>query len=155
LFSTYIFGQVEENSEIFQQLKANDSLLFNVGFNHCNTDPFLKLLNEDFEFYHDKGGITTSKTEFISNFKTGLCKSPSTYQSRRELIEGSLEVFELKNNNVVYGAIQKGIHKFYEKQVGKDETSGSTARFTHLWLLVNNEWKLSRSLSYDHLMPKH
>ena len=155
LFSNIVFGQVAKNSEIFQQLKANDSLLFIAGFNNCNTDPFVNLLNEDFEFYHDKGGITTSKTDFISNFKEGLCKSPSTYQSRRELIEGSLEVFVLKNNNAVYGAIQKGIHKFYEKEVDKAETKGSTARFTHLWLLVHNEWKLSRALSYDHLESKH
>jgi len=151
--STTVIGQIDQSSEIFQQLKANDSLLFNIGFNTCALEPFEKLISDDFEFYHDISGITSSKTEFIAQTKEGLCKSPSTYQSRRELVNGSLEVFILKNKGEVYGAIQKGIHKFYEKEVDKKERAGSKAKFTHLWLLENNEWKISRVLSYDHLLP--
>ncbi len=145
------FSQIDHSSELYLQLESRDSLLFNIGFNTCNMSPFEEVVSEDFEFYHDKGGITNSKAEFIQAFKEGLCKSPSTYQSRRELVAGSLEVFELKNNGEVYGAIQEGVHRFYEKSVGKAETTGNIARFTHLWLLENNEWKLARSLSYDHL----
>lgn len=122
-------------------------------FNTCNMSPFQELVSEDFEFYHDKGGITNSKEEFIEAFREGLCKSPSTYQSRRELVVGSLEVYELKNKGEVYGAIQKGVHRFYEKSIDKPETVGNIARFTHLWLLENNKWKLARALSYDHLDP--
>ena len=152
---TYVIstGQIDHKSELFQQLKATDSLLFNVGFNTCKMAPFEMLISEDFEFYHDKGGITNTKAAFIQAFKEGLCNSPSTYQSRRELVEGSLEVFELKNNGEVYGAIQQGIHRFFEKSAGEPETAGNVARFTHLWLLEDNKWKLSRSLSYDHLDP--
>lgn len=150
-FCGMAIGQVETTSELYQQLEKKDSLLFNIGFNTCNMVPFEELVSEDFEFYHDKGGITNSKAEFILAFKEGLCKSPTTYQSRRELVPGSLEVFALKKNNEVYGVIQHGIHRFYEKSVGKPETTGNIARFTHLWLLENNEWKLARSLSYDHL----
>jgi hypothetical protein len=116
-------------------------------------EPFEKLISQDFEFYHDKAGITNSKEEFIKIFREGLCKSPSTYQSRRELVEGSLEVFELKKDGKIYGAIQNGVHRFYEKVEDSPETAGNIARFTHLWLLENNEWKLARSLSYDHLDP--
>ena len=145
------FSQIDHSSELYLQLESRDSLLFNIGFNTCNMSPFEEVVSEDFEFYHDKGGITNSKSEFIQAFKEGLCKSPSTYQSRRELVAGSLEVFELKDNGEVYGAIQEGVHRFYEKSVGKAETTGNIARFTHLWLLENNEWKLARSLSYDHL----
>jgi len=144
-------AQVETSSELFQQLKAADSLLFNIGFNTCNMVPFETLVSENFEFYHDKGGITTSKADFIQIFKDGLCKTPETYQSRRELVEGSLEVFALKNNGELYGAIQNGRHQFYEKTIGTPETKGNIARFTHLWVLENKKWKLIRSLSYDHL----
>ena len=152
-FCGMAIGQVDSTSELFQQLEKKDSLLFNVGFNTCNMSQFEELVSEDFEFYHDKGGITNSKAKFILAFKEGLCKSPTTYQSRRELVAGSLEVFELKNNGEVYGAIQRGKHHFFEKSTGKPETSGNIARFTHLWILENNEWKLTRSLSYDHLDP--
>jgi len=151
LNSQIINAQVEESSELFQQLKAADSLLFNIGFNTCNMAPFETLVSENFEFYHDKGGITDSKAEFIQTFKDGLCKTPETYQSRRELVAGSLEVFALKNNGELYGAIQNGKHQFYEKLVDKAETKGNVARFTHLWLLEDGVWKLIRSLSYDHL----
>ena len=144
-------AQVDKSSELFQQLKTADSLLFNVGFNTCNMGAFETLVSDNFEFYHDKGGITSSKAEFILAFKEGLCKSPETYQSRRDLVAGSLEVFALRNNGELYGAIQNGKHQFYEKLVDKPETKGNIARFTHLWQLENNEWKLTRSLSYDHL----
>ena len=111
---------------------------------------FETVVSENFEFYHDKGGVTTSKAEFIQAFKNGLCKTPETYQSRRELVEGSLEVFALRKNGKIYGAIQNGKHQFYEKSNGNPETKGNIARFTHLWLLENGVWKLVRSLSYDH-----
>jgi hypothetical protein len=151
LTSHLLNAQVEKSSELFQQLKAADSLLFNIGFNTCNMAPFETLVSENFEFYHDKGGITTSKADFIQSLRDGLCKTPETYQSRRELLNGSLEVFALKNNGELYGAIQNGKHQFYEKSVGKAETTGNVARFTHLWLLEDGVWKLIRSLSYDHL----
>jgi hypothetical protein len=151
LTSHLLNAQVERSSELFQQLKTADSLLFNVGFNTCNMTAFETVVSENFEMYHDKGGILSSKAEFIQVFKDGLCKSPETYQSRRALVAGSLEVFALKNNGKLYGAIQNGKHQFYEKLVDKPETKGNIARFTHLWLLENNEWRLARSLSYDHL----
>jgi hypothetical protein len=150
LNSQLLNAQVEKSSELFQQIKAADSLLFNVGFNTCSMDAFETVLSENFEFYHDKG-VTTSKAEVIQTFKNGLCKTPETYQSRRELVEGSLEVFALKKNGELYGAIQNGKHQFYEKSIGKPETKGNIARFTHLYLLENGVWKLARSLSYDHL----
>jgi len=151
LTSHLLNAQVEKSSELYQQLKATDSLLFNIGFNTCNMVAFETVVSENFEFYHDKGGVTNSKSAFIQAFKNGLCKSPETYQSRRELISGSLEVFALKNNGELYGAIQNGKHQFFEKSVNKSETKGNIARFTHLWLLEGGEWQLARSLSYDHL----
>ncbi|WP_210489509.1 serine hydrolase [Rufibacter aurantiacus] len=152
--SAPFIGQAQEapNSKLYKAIMAQDSLLFNVGFNTCNIAQFESVVSNNFEFYHDKGGITPSKEAFISGFKNGLCKSPSTYQSRRELIPGSTEVFPLyKDNHVLYGAIQTGRHRFYEKEAGKEETFASTARFTHVWQLENGAWKLIRSLSYDHV----
>lgn len=48
------------------------------------------------------------------------------------------------------GAIQVGIHKFYETIAGKSERYASSAKFTHVWVLENGQWKLTKSLSYDH-----
>lgn len=72
------------------------------------------------------------------------------YTAKRVLEATSLEVFSLHKNNVLYGAIQKGVHHFYAIEKDSTEYLTSTAKFTHVWLLENEQWKLSRSLSYDH-----
>ncbi|MCW5519806.1 nuclear transport factor 2 family protein [Aureitalea sp. L0-47] len=155
IFACFIsFGmmaQVSTDSELFLTLKQNDSLIFERGFNNCELNAFEDLLSEDLEFYHDKGGITKSKEEFVQQYKNGICGNPN-FSSRRELIEGSLEVFPLYDGGKLYGALQKGIHRFFEKPKEKQEIPGSTARFTHLWLIEDDQWRLKRVLSYDHQM---
>ena len=66
------------------------------------------------------------------------------------MVENSLEVYPLEKNGVIYGAIQMGIHRFYALEKNKPEYITSTAKFTHVWLLENGNWKLGRALSYDH-----
>lgn len=151
--SSSLFGQVSKTSELYKTLKQNDSLLFEVGFNHCDLAPFERLLSVDLEFYHDQGGILNSKAEFIETLKNGICKSDD-FVARRVLLENTLEVYPLYNNGVIYGAIQQGSHQFFEKPNGRPETKGSIAMFTHLWLLENEQWLLKRILSYDHRMKQ-
>jgi hypothetical protein len=143
-----LFSQVAPSSDLFKTLKTHDSLLFEVGFNTCDITQFEKLVSDDFEFYHDKSGITATKADFITSIRDGLCKMD--YKARRELVENSLEVYPLENNGVLYGAIQTGSHRFYEVKDVKPDQLTSVAKFTHVWLLENGTWKLSRGLSYDH-----
>lgn len=152
LLTAQVKAQVSKTSELFQTLKANDSLLFEVGFNNCNVNEFDKLIAEDFEFYHDKAGIINSKEDFMEGTRNGLCNPSNQTKSRRELVAGSLEVFPLYKNGELYGAIQKGEHKFFESYNGNSENKGSIAKFTHLWIKENNTWKIKRVLSYDHKM---
>lgn len=152
LTSIGLYSQVAPSSGLFRTLKAQDSLLFEVGFNTCDIAQFENLISDDFEFYHDKSGITASKAAFIAGIRDGLCKMD--YKAKRELVVNSLEVYPLENNGVLYGAIQTGNHWFYALENDKPEYLTSVARFTHVWLLVNGEWKLSRGLSYDHRSSK-
>lgn len=141
-------GQPESPPELFHVLRAKDSLLFDIGFNTCDIGQFQALVSEDLEFYHDQSGITASKADFIAGTENGLCKLP--YKARRELVPGSLQVFPMSNDGQLYGAIQTGTHRFYAKYPDEEEVLTSTAKFTHLWLLEEGEWRLSRVLSYDH-----
>jgi hypothetical protein len=151
LFSIHVSSAAQNTeAELFNLLRAKDSLLFNIGFNTCDITQFEKIVSTNFEFYHDKSGITPNKEKFLESTRNGLCKDPANYQARRELVPGTLQVFTLSTNGKLYGAIQTGEHKFYEKIKGQPEKFGSTAKFTHLWLLEFNEWKLARVLSYDH-----
>ena len=150
------FSQEKKNSELYKTIMSKDSLLFNVGFNTCDISQFENLLSDNFEFYHDKDSIS-DKALFLHNLKKGLCGSIGTYQSRRYLVPNSTEVYPLYKKGILYGAMQMGIHQFYEKSTDKNgnladakENFGSTARFTHVWLLNNGIWKLKRSFSYDH-----
>jgi len=139
LISITVNSQVNKNSELFKTLKANDSILFYEGLNKCNIDIMVTLISDDFEFYHDIGGIDKSKDAFINNIKNGPCNS-GTLENKRALIKGSLEVYPLYENKKLYGAIQSGKHRF----------GNTIAKFTHLWILTNNEWKITRVLSYNH-----
>ena len=143
-------GQSQE--ELFELLRAKDSLLFEIGFNQCNLTQSGALLTEDLEFYHDQGGVTGSKAEFMQVMRSGIC-SGGKYTSRRELLKESLDVYPLYDNGKLYGAIQMGMHRFYERTKEGSEREGSTARFTHLWLLTEDGWKIKRVLSYDHQAP--
>ncbi|SFC28493.1 protein of unknown function [Flexibacter flexilis DSM 6793] len=144
------WAQPAPDKALRKTILTQDSLLFNVGFNTCNIEQFDRLLADDFEFYHDKDSISDRAT-FLFNIKNGLCASPKTYQSRRELMPKSTEIYPLYKKQKLYGAIQVGVHKFYENINGQKERYASVAKFTHVWLLQNGEWKLSRSLSYDHI----
>ena len=150
-FVSLLNAQVDTKAELYPTLRAKDSLLFQVGFNTCNIEQFEALVSENFEFYHDQSGITSTKSAFISSTKEGLCRL--AYKATRVLEEGSLKVFPLKNNGTLYGAIQTGEHRFYAKYPDREKVLTSTAKFSHVWLLENGEWKLSRVLSYDHKSP--
>lgn len=146
------FSQEEKNSELYKIIMSKDSLLFNIGFNTCDIKQFEDLYTADFEFYHDKDSVS-DKSRFLYNLKNGICSPTRKYNYRRELVDGSTEIYPLHNKNGnLYGAIQMSTHRFYEKSPDKPEEPGSFAKFTHLWLLQNKSWKLARSLSYDHKM---
>ncbi len=155
------FGVVDSNNtiashaenDVYTILKANDSLLFERSFNKCETKYLNQLISEDFEFYHDISGLETSKEAFINSMKNGICNPANATKSRRELVPGTLEVFPLKNNGKIYGALQNGVHKFFETTNGV-EVAGSIAKFSHLWILKDEQWQLQRVISYDHKLQK-
>ena len=141
-----------EDQNLFDLIREKDSLLFQVGFNQIDTSQVVNLTASDFEFYHDEHGITDSKSAFVNNINS-IRELP--FKTWRVLEEKSMEVFPLykDNSSVLYGAIQNGINDFYQQNEGEDARKTNTARFTHLWILENDNWKLKRVLSYDHQVP--
>lgn len=148
LFSIVMSSQVSKDSELYKALKKNDSLIFDSAFNECKSSDLTSIISKDLEFYHDTGGITNGKEEFLRTVKQNICGNPKV-RPYRELVKGSLQVYPLAKDGVLYGAIQKGDHNFYLKENGKTRPT-VTAKFTHLWVLENKKWVLKRVLSYDH-----
>lgn len=139
-----------EQKAIFDILKSQDSLMFNVGFNQCDTTILRRLSSKDFEFYHDQSGITDNQDAFVQSM-ISICNLE--YKATRSLIPNSLSVNLLRNNGKIYGAIQNGYHEFYGQEKGAAKELTSTAQFTHLWILENKEWKLKRVYSFNHVSP--
>lgn len=144
---TFIYCQSEKHPDLYKTIKEKDSLLFTIGFNTCDIKQFENLISDKFEFYHDEAGITNSKAEFILDIQNKLCKL--SYKPKR-VLDGNMEVYPLEKNGVLYGAIQTGTHNFYAIDSNAFEYLTSTAKFTHVWLLENGDFKLSKGLSYDH-----
>lgn len=136
---------------LFKLLKQRDSLVFELGFNNCDTTQFRNVLSDDFEFYHDQGGLLESKEAFIENIPN-LCKM--NYKATRVLVDSTLAVYPLFSNGKLYGAIQTGVHAFYGEENDKPRYLTSTAKFTHVWIMEGDDWKLKRILSYDHVIPE-
>lgn len=116
-----------------------DSVLF-TAFNNRDVEVFKSLFTEDLEFFHDKGGLTNY--DYTVNFMKDVAQNNN--QLRRDLVEGSLEVYPIPG----YGAIQVGTHRFCHLENGKQECGNF--KFVHIWQKKNGQWKISRVVSYDH-----
>lgn len=135
--------------QLTDEIAAADAALFSAFFDRCDIAALSGMVTEDFEMYHDKGGLVAdSGKKFIANIE-GTCarqKTGEDYRARRELVPGTLKVYPLNN----YGAIEVGEHRFYQLLPGKPEKLVEVALFTQVWKKEADGWKLARVLSYDH-----
>lgn len=138
--------KAQENS-IENKILEMDAVFWKA-YNSCNVEVMNNYLAEDIEFYHDNGGIEMGRESLNKGLKNGLC-STGKNNLRREAIEKTIKVFPMKDNGTVYGAIINGEHLFYPND-GKSENPEGQAKFSHLWLLKDGEWKMHRVFSYDH-----
>lgn len=152
LFSiSFTNAQIAENSQLFSELKKQDSIFFERGFNTCDLPYLEKAVDEHLKFYHDTGGFQDKKL-FLERVKQNICSNPLK-KPIRKVVPGSLKVFPLYNNGDLYGAIQSGEHQFYIREPGKEDVLGGRAKFTTVWTKKEGSWIMSDVLSYDHGDP--
>lgn len=145
--SINIYAQTEQE-KLTATILHLDSAFWNA-YNDCDTVAFRNFFTDDVEFYHDKGGTTTGAIALINALNKNLC-SNNDYHLRREAVQGTIKVYPMQNGNEIYGAIITGEHLFYITENGKPEYLDGQANFTHLWLMKEGIWKMSRILSYNH-----
>ncbi|WP_089897800.1 nuclear transport factor 2 family protein [Chitinophaga arvensicola] len=146
-------GQRVSAQENDQQLAAvilRQDSLFWQAYNTCDLTTMVKFFSDDVEFYHDKGGITNGIDALVSSFQKGVCNNTDSFRLRRAVVKGSIKLYPMRESGVIYGAILSGEHLFYVQDKGKKERAEGLAKFTHLWILKNGAWKMTRVLSYDH-----
>jgi hypothetical protein len=99
--------------------------------------------------YHDRDGVVArDAATFVEDYRKWCTErqAPAAWRSRRELVRSTLSVHPVPG----YGAIEDGEHLFYERQGNGPEHLAGRARFTQLWRLDPDGWKLSRVFSYRH-----
>jgi hypothetical protein len=125
----------QDSRELYDEIVDLDSIFFNA-YNGCNLELIDTLISDDIEFYHDLGGLSTSKKQIIEGLKNNICGKVS-----RVLQKGSIEVYPIYN----YGAIEMGKHDFYN-HAEKNKTDHYT-KFVHIWQKNKGQWKLTRVIS--------
>ena len=138
--------------EMVKALEERDRALFDAVFG-CKPDLLVPMVADDFEFLHDKHGMTaTSGAQFIASIRD-MCEGQKTgrnFRARRELVPGTMTTHALNK----YGAMQMGTHRFYALQAGKPDQLTETGRFIDVWKQEDGVWKLARVISYDHVLAQ-
>jgi ketosteroid isomerase-like protein len=126
-----------DDAELYRAIITQDSLFFDA-YNHCDEklEDYASFYMDDVEFYHDKGGLTTSKKELVESTRMYVCGKVT-----RELVKGSVEVYPIPG----YGAIEIGLHKFHNASEPNHEPHIS--RFTIVWKQEDDVWKIAKVIS--------
>ena len=125
-----------ESKELYDTIVYMDSVFFEA-YNHCRMDVMGSMFAEDIEFYHDKGGLSTSKADILKAIQQNICNKVT-----REIVKGSIEVYAIQG----YGAVQMGQHRFYNK-LENPGVASRPGKFVTTWQNKNGQWQMTRIIS--------
>jgi len=128
-------AQVPEDSALYQKILGLDAAYFDA-YNTCDIDGQASLLDDSLEFYHDQGGLSTSKAEILKSIRENICGKVS-----RSLVEGSVEVHEIKG----FGAVELGLHRFFNRE--EPDAESKPSRFVTVWKQDGDRWLMHRIIS--------
>lgn len=128
-------GQVPEDSDLYKTILKLDNRYF-TAYNTCDLQTQAKLMDEDLEFYHDMGGLSTSKSDIIKSIEENICGKVT-----RQLVDGSVEVHEIKG----FGAVEIGLHKFFNNR--EPDAESKPSRFITVWKQDADTWSMHRIIS--------
>lgn len=144
LLLSCVTANAQSKAELFKTIRSIDSALFSIVYK-CDAQKIEAFFDDDFEFYHDKGGPTMSLASFMQTLQKNFC-GENPFYLRREPVPGTMEVFPMDH----YGALQTGEHVFYIKGADGKEILDGKGKYVHLWKYDNDRWRITRVVSYDH-----
>jgi len=124
----------DNSSDLYNIIFQQDSIFFQA-YNNCDLDKQSEYYSDNIEFYHDKGGLMTSKKEILEATKNNICG-----KIRRKLIKSSLEVYPING----YGAVEIGMHEFQNLQQNQES---NPSKFIIIWQQEDDKWKITRVIS--------
>lgn len=135
LTASGVTAQEAADSELYRKIISLDDAYF-TAYNTCDMETQAKLLSQDLEFYHDQGGLSTSRAEILQSIEANICGKVT-----RELVPGSVEVHKING----FGAVEIGLHTFHNKE--EPDAVSKPSRFITLWKQENDSWKMHRIVS--------
>lgn len=133
--ATAIPAYAIEDRVLYQTIAMMDSIYFNA-YNTCDLATQDSIYSEDIEFFHDKGGLMTSKTDLMKALEENICGKVT-----RELLQGSIEVYPIKD----YGAVEIGFHSFHNKD--EPDAPSIPSKFIVIWKQQGDDWKITKVIS--------
>ena len=124
-----------ESQELYNAIVHMDSVYFNA-YNTCDMEKQAAIYADSIEFYHDKGGLQTSKQALLDALKKNICGKVT-----RVLVPGSIEVYPIAG----FGAVEIALHRFINHQ--ESETPSKPDKFIVVWRLRNGVWQITRVIS--------
>lgn len=124
-----------DSQELYDKIIKLDSIYWKA-YNTCDMETQASMYADSLEFYHDKGGLMTSKQAVLDGIKKNVCGKVT-----RELIPGTIEIYPIKD----FGAVEMGVHKFHNKE--EPDATSHPGRFIMIWQQTGNEWKMKRVIS--------
>jgi uncharacterized protein DUF4440 len=126
-----------DDKALYDTIVKLDSILFSY-YNTCdvNLDKHAAFYSDSIEFYHDGGGLATSKADVIGGIQKYVCG-----KVRRDLVKGSIEVYRIPN----FGVIEMGVHKFFNSQ--EPNAVPHPGRFIIIWQQTKGGWKIRKVIS--------
>jgi len=131
----HILGDIQEDDDLYRTIVKMDSIYF-TAYNNCNMKKQAEIYDEDLEFYHDKGGLATSKKDILESLEKNICGKVT-----RELVAGSIEVHPIPG----FGAVEIGMHKFHNSE--EPDAVSVASKFITIWKQDDDSWKITRVIS--------
>lgn len=125
-----------DSKALYDSIVILDSTFF-TAYNNCDLVKMASLISEDLEFYHDKGGLMTSKDSVMAAIKKNICGKVT-----RVLVKGSIEVYPIAG----YGAVEMGQHYFINSEE-PETVEHKIGKFVQLWKNENGNWRMARIIS--------
>lgn len=127
----------EDTKNLYAEIVALDSIFFHA-YNTCNLKIQAAFYSDSIEFYHDKGGFSTSKKDLLAATEKNICGKVT-----RELIKGSIEVSPIPG----YGAVEIGEHRFHNNQEPEANQRQTGSKFVIIWHQLKDRWEIARVIS--------
>jgi ketosteroid isomerase-like protein len=135
LFLCFTFYSVHaQSTELYKTVVALDSTFFQA-YNDCDMAKQAEFYSDSIEFFHDKGGLQTSKKKILEDTKAYICGKVT-----RKLVEGSVEVSPIPG----YGAVEIGSHSFYNRS---ENITSKASKFVIVWKNNNGKWIITKVIS--------